>query len=268
MSKTRDALKILRNLSQTDPEMQQMVRAASINAKVAQLIYEIRSLRLPSLATFLLGAGFVSWTIPVQAAPTLLYESLQVNGNLSTCLNLAQTAIDGAGLARQSSTPNAVNGGNAQLTATVYCQTLDSRTFRAMVMIAGAEQANLSNINYVLGSLTSAMRNPGPVISPDPNPNSAAITDAAFSQLMAALDNSWPNHLDFLAQPISQNYFTAAQAKQIVEKMGFSSEEVQVAVMLYPRLVDLNNWFIVEQALTFRSSRQELRRQISNLSNQ
>ena len=43
MSKTSDALKILGNLSQTDPEMQQMVREASINAEVAQLIYEART---------------------------------------------------------------------------------------------------------------------------------------------------------------------------------------------------------------------------------
>ena len=43
MRKTSDALQILGNLSQTDPEMQQMVREASINAEVAQLIYEART---------------------------------------------------------------------------------------------------------------------------------------------------------------------------------------------------------------------------------
>lgn len=47
--------------------------------------------------------------------------------------------------------------------------------------------------------------------------------------------------------------------------MSFPSEEVQAAVMLYPRVVDLNNWFVVEQALSFSFDRQKLREQIDNL---
>ncbi len=42
MAKTKDALKIIEKLNRTDPELQEMVALASINAKVAQLIYEAR----------------------------------------------------------------------------------------------------------------------------------------------------------------------------------------------------------------------------------
>jgi len=42
MAKTSDALKIIEKLNRTDPELQEMVALASINAKVAQLIYEAR----------------------------------------------------------------------------------------------------------------------------------------------------------------------------------------------------------------------------------
>jgi ribosome-binding protein aMBF1 (putative translation factor) len=43
MVKTDDALKIIENLTRTDPELEEMVREASLNAVVAQLIYEART---------------------------------------------------------------------------------------------------------------------------------------------------------------------------------------------------------------------------------
>ncbi len=43
MAKTDDALKIIENLTRTDPELEEMVREASLNAAVAQLIYEVRT---------------------------------------------------------------------------------------------------------------------------------------------------------------------------------------------------------------------------------
>lgn len=43
MTKTNDALKILKNINRNDPELQEMVITASINAEVAQLIYEART---------------------------------------------------------------------------------------------------------------------------------------------------------------------------------------------------------------------------------
>ena len=42
MAKTCDALKIIEKINRTDPELQEMVAIASINAHVAQLIYEAR----------------------------------------------------------------------------------------------------------------------------------------------------------------------------------------------------------------------------------
>ncbi|WP_287254435.1 MULTISPECIES: hypothetical protein [unclassified Moorena] len=41
MAKTSDAIKILNNKIRTDPEMEAMVAEASINAEVAQLIFDI-----------------------------------------------------------------------------------------------------------------------------------------------------------------------------------------------------------------------------------
>jgi ribosome-binding protein aMBF1 (putative translation factor) len=43
MAKTDDVLKILENLTQSDSEVEGMVRESSLNAAVAQLIYDARS---------------------------------------------------------------------------------------------------------------------------------------------------------------------------------------------------------------------------------
>jgi hypothetical protein len=42
MAKTTDALKIIEKINRTDPQLQEMIAEASINAHVAQLIYEAR----------------------------------------------------------------------------------------------------------------------------------------------------------------------------------------------------------------------------------
>ena len=42
MAKTNDAIKIIDKINHSDPEIQEMVAVASINAEVAQLIYEAR----------------------------------------------------------------------------------------------------------------------------------------------------------------------------------------------------------------------------------
>jgi ribosome-binding protein aMBF1 (putative translation factor) len=43
MARTDDALKILENLTRSDSELEGMVRESSLNAAVAQLIYDARS---------------------------------------------------------------------------------------------------------------------------------------------------------------------------------------------------------------------------------
>ncbi|MBW4688200.1 MAG: helix-turn-helix transcriptional regulator [Komarekiella atlantica HA4396-MV6] len=43
MAKTSDAIKIINKIISSDPELELMVESASINAEVAQLIYEART---------------------------------------------------------------------------------------------------------------------------------------------------------------------------------------------------------------------------------
>ena len=43
MAKTNDALKILQQLTSEDPGMEEMIKDASLNAELAQLIYHVRT---------------------------------------------------------------------------------------------------------------------------------------------------------------------------------------------------------------------------------
>jgi ribosome-binding protein aMBF1 (putative translation factor) len=43
MAKTNDALKILKKMTADDPELEKMVKESSLNAELAQLIYEART---------------------------------------------------------------------------------------------------------------------------------------------------------------------------------------------------------------------------------
>jgi len=95
-------------------------------------------------------------------------------------------------------------------------------------------------------------------------PTSNIISDTAFSQLMDDLRRSWPNELEFLAQRVPQNYFISAQASQIVKEMKlFGDRQIEAALILYPQVLDHGNWFLVEQAITFESDREKLRREIA-----
>ncbi|MEH1923676.1 hypothetical protein [Nostoc sp.] len=42
MKKTNDALKIIKRMMKSDPELQERVRESSINAQVSQIIYDAR----------------------------------------------------------------------------------------------------------------------------------------------------------------------------------------------------------------------------------
>lgn len=219
--------------------------------------------KLSGLTAAMLGVGFIGGMASAQAAPQLLYDSVQENGNLTTCLNLAQTAMTETGLMQQSATPNSINGSDSQLTASIYCQILNNQSFQAMVIVAGEEGASLAGMNSVLSSLSSVLDDAN--TDPDLVLDSATMNDAEFSQFMTAFDRSWPDYFEFLAQPVSSNYFTAAQASQIVGKMRFNDDQVRAGVMLYPRVVDHENWFTVEEAVDSYFARQDLREQINSL---
>jgi len=210
------------------------------------------------------SVGTAGWCSLAEAAPQLRYRTVQIGGTPQACLTLAGASMAAAGFTNPATTASEVIGTNGQIAATVACQSLTPQQFQATVMVAAAETVAPAMVTTTLDTLTSGLTSGGGGSYPPVSPTGQQAMGAEdFNQFMAALEDSWPDYLEFLAQPVSKNYFTAEQASRIVETMRFADEEVDAAVMLYPRVVDPGNWYLVEQAISFESSRRELRQRLS-----
>ena len=64
---------------------------------------------------------------------------------------------------------------------------------------------------------------------------------------------------DYLAP---ETYFTTRQLIQLMQVTAFGSERIRMAVLLWPRVVDPDNFPEVVAIFTFESERQELRRKL------
>ncbi|MEM6521629.1 MAG: DUF4476 domain-containing protein [Cyanobacteria bacterium P01_C01_bin.70] len=219
-----------------------------------------------SISALLAAAGLAGWALPSAAAPQLLFNIVETNGDLNACLSRAQAAVAEANLMPLSPSQLSISGGNADLTVTIYCETPTPQMFQATVMLAGEHDSAFATLNEVMGTVDTVLS--AGTVSPYPtptNPFGGTMTGAEFEQFMVALNDSWPDSLDFIAQSARTSYFTAAQAAAIVRTLQFGGDEVPAAVMLYPRVVDLRNWYLVEQAVTFHSDRRDLREQLTEL---
>ncbi len=68
--------------------------------------------------------------------------------------------------------------------------------------------------------------------------------------------------LDIVRTAAKNNFFTSEQVKRIMEEFQFDENRLKVAKILYPRVVDRENFFVVYSALTYSSSREQLRKWI------
>ncbi len=83
-----------------------------------------------------------------------------------------------------------------------------------------------------------------------------------FNQFKQAVINSGFDNtkLAIAKQTISRNYFTAAQVKEIVCLFSFDNSKLDIAKAAYRNSIDKNNYFLVRDALSFSSSKEELSR--------
>lgn len=63
---------------------------------------------------------------------------------------------------------------------------------------------------------------------------------------------------------IDLNFFTSAQAKQLISLLSFESSKLELAKYMYGRTTDPRNYFIVYSAFTFSKTKEELAEYIRN----
>jgi hypothetical protein len=63
---------------------------------------------------------------------------------------------------------------------------------------------------------------------------------------------------------VDQNYFTAAQVKQMANLFSFESNKLEMAKYMYGKTTDRKNYFIVYSAFTFSRTKEDLAEYIRN----
>lgn len=97
----------------------------------------------------------------------------------------------------------------------------------------------------------------------DNNQNySTTMNSRSFDQFKETLRNeSFDNSKLVLAkQTIASNYFSAAQVKELVQLFSYENSKLDIAKYSYKYTVDKNNYFTINDAFSYSSSKEELAR--------
>lgn len=91
-----------------------------------------------------------------------------------------------------------------------------------------------------------------------------AMSDADFYALIESIkaESFSSGRMRVVNHAVKYYYFSSAQVRQIVEVMTFGSNRVEVAVLLYPEVVDQANFYQVFSAFTFESNKREVQERL------
>jgi hypothetical protein len=91
------------------------------------------------------------------------------------------------------------------------------------------------------------------------------MSDAEFAAFMAQLEDEHfsSGRLALIQMVARDNYFTSAQTRAVVSSLHFSSSRVESAVLMYPRVVDQDNFYQIFSAFTFQMPKEEVRRRLA-----
>ncbi|NOY25132.1 MAG: DUF4476 domain-containing protein [Oligoflexia bacterium] len=88
-----------------------------------------------------------------------------------------------------------------------------------------------------------------------------AYSAADFRAVQAAVqaEDFSTGKLALLRSAAADRWFSVDQVRQLVQGLSFGSDKVEAAAILYPHVVDLQNWYLVYDAFDFDSDKQALR---------
>lgn len=147
---------------------------------------------------------------------------------------------------------------------------------RVTAVNSGREQLNIVSIvpliQYILGILgQGGQTNGGNGQTTNPwggwgwpiGPQAMAPQD--FEMLRATVMNKSfeSSKMDVVRMAMMNNYFSSAQVAQLMNMMTFESTKLDLAKMMYARVVDKGNFYLVNNAFTFSSSSSALSQYIT-----
>ena len=93
-----------------------------------------------------------------------------------------------------------------------------------------------------------------------------AMDNNTFDQLKQAIqkESFSDNKLKLAKQALSNNYVTTTQVKELMGFFSFDDAKLDLAKYAYDRTVDRNNYFLLNDAFSFSSSKEELMKYIQD----
>jgi len=108
---------------------------------------------------------------------------------------------------------------------------------------------------------------PGPI---DTAPSYPSLSSADFDRLVARVRGtmSTSDAVEVVRSAARASYFTVDQALVLLKACGFESARIDMAVALYPHILDKNRWFLIDEAFDYSTSRATLRSRITQIDGQ
>lgn len=121
-------------------------------------------------------------------------------------------------------------------------------------------------IEHRLAILTQLTDQLGPVLTgpPPPPPGPLPCTPAELQAIFSAMKSEAfdDKRLARLRDALPNRAFTAGQARELMSTLTFGQGKVEAGVLLYPLVIDRENWFTVYDVFDFDTDKDKLRQRL------
>ncbi|NPB04660.1 MAG: DUF4476 domain-containing protein [Thermotogae bacterium] len=99
-----------------------------------------------------------------------------------------------------------------------------------------------------------------------PTPPIRPMDPSRFGSLLVAIDSASfsEDRLTIIEEAAEHNFFTSEQVFTILKHLVYDDERLKAAKILYPKVVDPENFYIVYRAFTYSSTREALKKWIKS----
>jgi hypothetical protein len=110
---------------------------------------------------------------------------------------------------------------------------------------------------------------PRPLPADPAPPRFTTLSQADFDRLAARIKSMNSTDAQETVRTAARgSFFTVDQAIVLLKACSYESSRVEMAVILYPRIVDLNRWFLIDEVFDYSSSRQQVRQRVEKIQSQ
>ena len=118
------------------------------------------------------------------------------------------------------------------------------------------------SVQVVLNTPSPDTAPPAVPAQPAPPAPPKPMDEASLSSLVSAVEKASfsDQQVDVLRTAAAHNHFTCAQVVRLIGPIHFSTDRVNAVRVLAPQVVDPQNAYVIEDALTFSSEKEEVRK--------